>query len=209
MSEPETKRVKTDTEPEYELIYWPVIPGRGELIRLLFEEAGVAYKDTAKDKNVQNVVSKVMELTSSSDNPIFAVPALRHGDVLLSQVPNILQYLAPKLGLAPSSDSTGVASAQLNQIVMTILDGLVVELHDTHHPISIDQAYEEQKPEAKKRATYFRAARLPKYLGYVQRVIAANPDAGEEEPWLYGGSLTYADLVLFQVRRDIPLNTSQ
>jgi glutathione S-transferase len=199
MSQPETKRVKTDTGPEYELIYWPMIPGRGEFVRLLFEEAAVPYTDTAKAKDVDNAVSQVMELASSTDNPVFAVPALRHGDVLLSQTSNILQYLAPKLGLAPS-DSTGVASAKLNQIVLTILDGFVNELHDTHHPISIDQTYEEQKPEALKRATYFKDARVPKYLSYVQRVIDANPDATEEEPWLYGGSLTYADLVLFQVR---------
>ena len=32
----------------YELYYWPNIQGRGELVRLAFEEAGVAYDDVAR-----------------------------------------------------------------------------------------------------------------------------------------------------------------
>jgi len=35
------------TDP-YELFYWPSIQGRGELVRLALEEAGVAYVDVAR-----------------------------------------------------------------------------------------------------------------------------------------------------------------
>ena len=38
---------KARTQPPYELLYWPGIPGRGEFIRLAFEAAGVSYKDVA------------------------------------------------------------------------------------------------------------------------------------------------------------------
>lgn len=38
--------------------------------------------------------------------------------------------------------------------------------------------------------------RLPKFLGYFERVLAS-PASGDR-PWLYGGKLTVADLVLFQ-----------
>jgi glutathione S-transferase len=37
----------TKTHPQYELLYWPGIPGRGEFIRLAFEAAGVSYKDVS------------------------------------------------------------------------------------------------------------------------------------------------------------------
>jgi glutathione S-transferase len=37
------------TNPPYELLYWPSIPGRGEFVRLAFEAAGVSYKDVANE----------------------------------------------------------------------------------------------------------------------------------------------------------------
>ena len=40
---------KARTNPPYELLYWPGIPGRGEFVRLAFEAAGVSYKDTANE----------------------------------------------------------------------------------------------------------------------------------------------------------------
>jgi len=35
------------TEP-YELYYWPILPGRGEFVRLVLEEAAVPYVDVAR-----------------------------------------------------------------------------------------------------------------------------------------------------------------
>ncbi|CVL09724.1 uncharacterized protein FPRN_12662 [Fusarium proliferatum] len=197
MSQPDPKRVKTDDEAPYELIYWPVIPGRGEFVRLVFEEAGVPYSDVAQ--NIEKGMNAVKSLTST-DNigdehnpPALAPPALKHGDLLISQTPNILLYVAPRVGLAPK-EGNGVY--HLNEIVLTILDGLVNELHDTHHPIAISLYYADQKEESKKKSEYFIKERLPKYFKYMQRVLDAKTSG--EGPWLYGDSLTYADLVLFQ-----------
>src|SRR5262245_24690338 len=36
------------TTDRYELYYWPEIPGRGEYVRLVLEEAGAEYKDVAR-----------------------------------------------------------------------------------------------------------------------------------------------------------------
>ncbi|KAF5255105.1 hypothetical protein FANTH_160 [Fusarium anthophilum] len=198
MSQPDPKRVKTDDDAPYELIYWPVIPGRGEFVRLVFEEAGVPYSDVAQ--NIEKGLNAVKSLTSA-DNigdehnpPALAPPALKHGDLLISQTPNILLYVAPRVGLAPK-EGNGVY--HLNEIVLTILDGLVNELHDTHHPIAVGLYYEDQKEESKKKSEYFIKERLPKYFKYMQRVLDAKTSG--EGPWLYGDSLTYADLVLFQV----------
>ena len=78
---------------------------------------------------------------------------------------------------------------------LTITD-LVSEVHDTHHPISTDLYYEDQKKEAKARAAAFLAHRVPKYLGYFERVLAGNP-AGKAHA--VGDGLTTVDLSLFQV----------
>ncbi|GJN78261.1 hypothetical protein PLIIFM63780_001754 [Purpureocillium lilacinum] len=200
MSAPQAKRVKTNDDAPYELIYWPGIPGRGELVRVLFEEAGVPYTDTAKTEGnkAAPLVLGYMDAGNTGDAtnpPVFAPPVLKHGSLTINQVPNILLYLAPKLGLA-GADSDGDGLFHLNEIVLTLLDGFVNEIHETHHPVATSLTYEEQKPEAKKRAKAFTDERLPKFLGYVQRVLDAKTSG--DGPWLYGGKLAYADLVLFQ-----------
>ncbi|MBH1945660.1 glutathione S-transferase family protein, partial [Erythrobacter sp. YJ-T3-07] len=45
--------------------------------------------------------------------------------------------------------------------------------------------------------------RLPKFLGYFERVLQG--EASGEGPWLYGGKLSTADLVLFQVGSPCPM----
>jgi glutathione S-transferase len=184
---------------EYELIYWPGIPGRGEFVRLALEAGGASYTDVAATsvpdavKAVQGFIAD-SNIGDASNPPVLAPPVLRHGDFMTSQVLVILRYLAPKLGL--EADGSEVAKAHVSAIAATILDGLCNETHDTHHPIASSAVYEDQKPEAKKRAKSYTDERLPKFLGYVTRVLSAKT-AGEG-PWLYGGKLTYADLVLFQ-----------
>jgi glutathione S-transferase len=196
------------SDPEYELIYWPEIPGRGEFIRLAFEDSGTPYLDHAQ----VNGASSVFSFTSSSNTgtdagppPLF-VPILRHGDVVINQTANILLYLGQRLGLAPSlvresgtgsgSAADGAAAYHVNGLVLTALDGLSNETHDTHHPLAVSQVYEAQKAAALERAREYRLNRLPKYLEYFERVL--NGPASGEGPWLHGGRCTVADLVLFQ-----------
>ncbi|PHH84599.1 hypothetical protein CDD83_1681 [Cordyceps sp. RAO-2017] len=186
--------------PEYQLVYWPGLPGRGELIRLLFEEACVRYDDTAKrptEEAVGAVRAHISPDKAGDDDknpPVLAPPILKHGRLVLGQTSNILLYLAPRLGLGPDA-SDPLATHRLHGIVLSLLDGFVDEVHETHHPVAVAAYYEDQKPEAARRARAYRQERLPKFLGYVQRVLEAN--AGDA-PWLFGGQLTYADLVLFQ-----------
>lgn len=183
---------------DYELIYWPGLPGRGEFIRVVFEEAGVPYTDKAVS-DADAAVDGVMKLTGDNvgneiNPPFFAPPILRHNNLLISQTPNILQYIAPRVGLGPAE---GPGVYHINGLVLTILDGLSNEAHDTHHPISVGLYYEDQKEESKKRAKDYTSSRVPKFLGHLEKVLEGKKSG--DGPWLYGGELTYADLVLFQV----------
>ena len=81
------------------------------------------------------------------------------------------------------------------QIQLTICD-MVNEAHDTHHPLGVGLFYEDQKPEALRRATEFCSQRLPKYLQWFESIVARNP-AGPRH--LVAGKLSYADLSLFQL----------
>ncbi|KAH9886385.1 glutathione S-transferase domain-containing protein [Xylariomycetidae sp. FL2044] len=193
------KKLKSNKDVPYELIYWPGIPGRGEHIRLAFEEAGAEYSDTAHmEKGMDKVQEQISEKNVGDDfnPPPLAPPILRHGDLLISQTPNILFYLAPRLGLVPSADEDEDALYRVNGLALTALDGLSDEVHDCHHPIGAGLYYEDQKDESKRRSADFRENRLPKFMGYFERVLQSKSSG--EGPWLYGNSLTYADLVLFQ-----------
>jgi glutathione S-transferase len=174
----------------YELFYWPGLPGRGEFVRLAFEDAGVPYVDYAKiapeDGGGVPALQKI--LAEGRPRP-FAPPVLRHGDTLVAHTASILEYLGPRLGLAPDDDARRRAAHQLQ---LTIAD-FVLEVHDTHHPIGSALYYEEQREEAKRRAESFRAHRAPKFLGHFERVLE---DAGGEHAI---GVHSYADLSLFQV----------
>ena len=179
----------------YELYYWPMIQGRGEFVRLVLEEAGADYVDVAREPEEKGggmaAMFRLMEERAVATPP-FAPPFLRDGDLLLGQTAAILLHLGDALGLAPA-DAAGRLWA--HQIQLTIAD-LVNEAHDSHHPVGVDLYYQDQKPEAARRAESFRSSRIPKFLGWLERVLARNP-AGEAH--LVGAALTYPDLSLFQV----------
>jgi glutathione S-transferase len=173
--------------PKYELFYWPGIQGRGEFVRLAFEDAGVPYVDIARlSKKDGGGMDALMRMLDGGD--AFAPPILRAGTIVVAQTSLILDFLGPRLGLAPK-DEAGRLLTQ--QIQLTIADA-VVEAHDVHHPIGGGLYYEDQKKESKRRATLFRKERIPKYLGWMDEVLG-------KKRWLTGRTLTYADLSAFQL----------
>jgi glutathione S-transferase len=179
----------------YELFYWPSIQGRGEFVRLALEAAGAPYVDVAREPAKSGGgVKALMAMLEGRAAPFtpFAPPFLRDGHILVSHVANILEYLGPKLGLAPGDQASRTFA---NGLQLTITD-FIAEVHDTHHPISTDLYYEDQKKEAKARATALLNERAPKYLGYFERLLADNP-AGHAHT--VGDKLTTVDLSLFQV----------
>ncbi len=179
---------------KYSLYYWPTIQGRGEFVRLALEEAGAGYVDVARESGQGMGVSAMMKLldTKRVQHPSFAPPFLRAGKLLVGQTANILQLLGSRHGLAPKNEAGRLWTQQLQ---LTICD-FVVEAHDTHHPVAASLYYEDQKPEALRRAADFRESRLPKFLGYFEQILAGNP---RNQRYLAGSRLTYADLSLFQM----------
>ncbi len=128
--------------------------------------------------------------------PPFAPPVLVCEDAVIAQTANILFYLGGRHNLAPDDEP---GRLWVSQLQLTIMD-LVAEAHDTHHPISPALYYDDQKAEALRRADDFRRHRIPKYLGYFERVLAGN---GADGAGLARDSLTYADLSLFQAVRGL------
>jgi glutathione S-transferase len=173
----------------YELYYWPTIPGRGEFIRLALEEAGANYVDMARGKRGVDAMMKLMR-DERAKRPPFAPPFLKAGKIVIAQTANILLYLGPRLGLAPRDEAGALWTHQLQ---LTISD-LVVEIHDSHHPITTYLYYEEQRPAAKRRTADFWRYRVPKILGYFERILTKSVGS-----YVLGRRLCYVDLSLFQI----------
>jgi len=178
----------------YELFYWPSIQGRGEFVRLALEAAGAVYVDVARESGRGLGVEAMIRLMEGPDlvRPPFAPPFLRAGKQLIAQTANILQFLSPRLGLVPKAEATRLWAHQLQ---LTVED-FVVDIHDAHHPIAMSLYYEDQKPEARRRAKFFTEERAPELLGYFESVLQRNP---ARRGYLVGRSLSYVDLSMFQI----------
>jgi glutathione S-transferase len=179
----------------YELYYWPGIQGRAEFIRLALEEGGARYRDVALvPEREGGGVPAILRMLAArgAARPPFAVPVLGAGRRLIAQTPNILLYLGGELGLAPRDEAGRLWT---HQLTLTILD-LYAEIFATHHPLGDGYAYEEQKAAARRRTRDFLRVRLPKFLGYFERVLELNR---AHRPWMVGARLSYADLALAQV----------
>jgi len=182
--------------PPYELFYWPHIPGRGEFVRLVFEEAGIPYVDVGRLPEEQGGGRAGIRRMLEADGPgmpPYAPPVLRVGDLRLAQTAAVCRYVAERGGLAPKTDDD---ARRADALMLAVMD-LVVEAHDVHHPVAKSLYYEEQKAEALRRAPLFLSERMPKWLGYFERVLRTN-SAGKGRA-LVGDALSYADLGLYHV----------
>lgn len=176
-----------------ELYYWPGIQGRGEFVRLSLEDAGAAYVDVARDRK-DGLLAMLRFLEGEMPGALpFAPPFVKVGKVVVSQSANVLAFLAPRLRLVPADEAL---RAEASQIQLTVAD-FVDEIHDTHHPIAGSLYYEDQKAAAKRRARLFVKERMPKYLGWLERILERNRKSGGQ--WLVGADCTYVDLSAFEI----------
>ena len=178
----------------YQLYYWPTIQGRGEFVRLALEAAGAPYRDVARESGRGAGVPALLALMQGRRlaRPPFAPPFLESGRLVIGQTANILQFLGARHGLAPREEG---GRLWVHQLQLTAMD-FVAEIHDTHHPISGNLYFREQRKEARRRSADFLKNRAPKFLGYFEDVMARN---GRQARYLLGARLSYADLSVFQL----------
>src|SRR5580704_5189007 len=163
----------------YELYYWPTIQGRGEFVRLALEEIGAGYVDVARTPNKSGGVPAIMTFLDGKrvKHPPFAPPFLKNGKLIIGQTANILLFLGTRHGLAPRNEAGRLWTHQLQ---LTIAD-LVVEIHDTHHPISGRLYFEDQRNEAKRRSIDFLKYPGVEVLGLFR--ARAGAQRGRPSPW--------------------------
>jgi glutathione S-transferase len=143
----------------YRLYYWPGIPGRGEFVRLVLEQAGADYVDVARlpesEGGGAGAVVRARRGALGGLRP-YAPPILEHDGLVLSQTANLCRYVARRHGLAPEhaereggcrlerrivalrgcdhccrhSSRVGEVSPRRHEIGLRHLDDLSVELNE-------------------------------------------------------------------------------
>lgn len=179
----------------YQLYYWPMLPGRGEFVRLVLAAAGAEWDDVARrNREAGGGVAAILALRRGDVGAglwPYAPPALGVDGQLLGQTAAICDFLAARHGLVPTFE---LPRGQALALSLTIAD-VVSEVHDTHHPISVALTYEEQVDAAVECSRAFRETRLPKLLGYFEAVVARH---GQGDHLLASGP-SYVDLLVFQL----------
>src|SRR4051812_23137727 len=170
----------------YDLWYWTGIPGRGEFVRLALEAGGIPYRDRASE---EGDAAMIEDMRRRGGGAPFAPPYLVAGTMCIAQTANILLFLGDN-HLGPKDEASRHAALTLQ---LSVAD-LVAEAHNVHHPVASGLYYRDQMPEAARAAEAFRAQRMPKYLGWFERVLAEGRGR-----WLLGETWTHADLSLFQL----------
>ncbi|HYG67513.1 MAG TPA: glutathione S-transferase, partial [Anaeromyxobacteraceae bacterium] len=69
---------RSEKDTRYELFYWPGIQGRGEFVRLAFEDAGVPYVDVGRGRGGVAAIERLRERPGPWLTPL-GPPFLRHG----------------------------------------------------------------------------------------------------------------------------------
>mmetsp|Transcript_16129 Transcript_16129/g.49295 ORF Transcript_16129/g.49295 Transcript_16129/m.49295 type:complete len:259 (+) Transcript_16129:36-812(+) len=191
----DNKRERPDNAASLRLYYHPEIPGRGEFVRLVLEEAGLDYVDVGRVEGGDVVRARCAAFKSEEAGAPalrpFAPPFLELEDgTLISQTASCVMYVGEISGLVPSDPAK---RAVVNALVLTVAD-ISAEVHDTHHPLKVSLYYEDQKDAAKLRAAEFVGLRLPKQLKYLDETLRAG--GGD---FMCGASLTVADVVVMHL----------
>lgn len=128
-------------------------------MRLMFEEAGVAYVDVCREAKSNDSLLSLYKGESSAGYPLLAPPYLQHGEFIMNQTPAICEYLGKKFGLFPTGGPEEEAHAM--QINLAVCD-YFAECNVAYHPVDMTADYSDQKEEAEKTVKKFCDSRVPR-----------------------------------------------
>eukprot|EP00854_Cymbomonas_tetramitiformis_P000653 gene653-1085_t len=203
---------------EWRLVYWPGFPGRGEFIRLMFEETATPFQDdrsadkqqpsehvvVADDKSARSF-GEVYDHVRAYRPKRISVPGIAcaskpthdcSSGFSMGQTMAIMRYLAKNLDGGRLLPKTDVDQAHADMIVCGVAD-LVEEGHAAWHPVdSMRSAAFNRGPQQDAQIKLYASRRVPKWLAFLESALQANP-AGEG--YFFGNQLSYVDLCVFHL----------
>eukprot|EP01084_Bolivina_argentea_P223849 378653_1 len=115
-SKSEQKYDEKESSDEWEVIYWPV-KNRGNFVKLVFEEAGVNYKNTSDMNEMKSQIRSNMFGTQKYEDggayQAMAPPLIKNGNFMLSQSIVCMGYLSDKFGIRPKRNEDNARAQML------------------------------------------------------------------------------------------------
>ncbi|KAL2351514.1 glutathione S-transferase [Cryomyces antarcticus] len=158
--------------------------GRGQVVRLLWEDAGIAYTDVrySFDEYPQYKKSKIEDM-----NPTATIPVVELNGKILTQSYAILRHFARQLGAydGETEDEKYWADAMCD----IVLDWRTLFI----------QAF--FSPDKDKTYPAHQKGDQANFLKAMQQHLTSS-DLSNSGPFIIGNKITYADLVLYQICHD-------
>lgn len=167
--------------------------GRGEVIRLFFEDAGIAFKDYRFAFDDYNAQVKSGEITNI--NPLKSLPAVEIGGAKYCQSYALLRLWARQLG---KYDGKNDLEKYYVDAIADIASDWRSKFVDSAFCTSADGIGPKGNQADIDNHKSFTA---PKYASALNTHLSTNP-LSSGGPFVLGKELTYADLVIFQIAHD-------
>ncbi|KAF8608248.1 glutathione S-transferase-like protein [Ceratobasidium sp. AG-I] len=165
--------------------------GRGEVLRLFCEEAGIAFKDfRLKDYNARVKSGEMSKL-----NPLKSLPVVELDGAKYSQSYAILRLWARQLG---KYDGKTDLEKYYVDAITDIASDWRSKLVDSAFRTSADGVGARGD---EKEAEYHKNFTVQKYASALNTHLSTNP-LSSGGPFVLGNEITYADIVIFQVAHD-------
>jgi len=199
----------TKKPAEWTLLYHGAgkFKGRGEIIRLMFEDKKVEYDYQGDNlygptgmmdcfRGSAEAVAKG-ESAVALPNPVFFPPAIWHRppngeEVIVNQVAACMIYIGDFLGYSPTSPTE---KAMANMIILNAMD-YISRGRSSFHPVKDSMSYNDQKEEGDKSSLEWTKEKMPIWLAHFEKVVKKH---GPKAPVAGGSSVSYADFALFHV----------
>ena len=197
----------SSSQQHWKLMYWPATTqdgkilagaGRGEYVRVVFEEAGVEYEEVSDPQVLREFFGMDAAATNTSF-PLLAPPAIvsPDGSFQMAQTADIARYLGKKFGLFPPA-SNPEQQARADQILSTVHE-YIAEGRLSFHPVKNTMSYFDQVQEAAPYIRAFVTERGPRYLAHFEALLdyaSASSSGGEaaQERYFVGGAVSVVDL---------------
>ncbi|CAE7083318.1 unnamed protein product [Rhizoctonia solani] len=183
--------------------------GRGEVIRIFFEDAGIAFKDhriAFDDYNAQVKSGEINKL-----NPLKSLPVVEVGDAKYIQSYAILRLFARQLGKYDGkNDQERYYVDAVNDIASDWRTKCMRDLTDDIIKLTsltvIDSAFQSSEngigpKQAQDDLKYHKSFTAPKFAAALNAHLSTNP-LSSGGPFVLGNEITYADFVIFQIAHD-------
>lgn len=183
--------------PEWQLYYWPGLPGRAEFARLLFHETNTAYTEPFANSAFPQIQPQREQL--SATQPFFAMPVLCHTppgstapSIRISQSAVMCRYLSLHLDGGRLAARNERDDFRAQELLACAVDA-VGEGCTAWHAIDGEGSYASQAKETQPFVDQFVSKRLPKWLAFFEKALQANGGA-----FFIGSELSYVDVFVFQ-----------